>query len=54
MKFKERQRYVRGLYSGGTFCYEASALLGDARRGVVERAGRQEDSPMSGSRAATR
>ena len=22
------QRYVRGLYSGGTFCYEASALLG--------------------------
>jgi FdrA protein len=25
-----RQRYVRGLYSGGTFCYEASALLGAA------------------------
>jgi len=24
------QRYVRGLYSGGTFCYEASALLGEA------------------------
>ena len=23
------QRYLRGLYSGGTFCYEASALLGD-------------------------
>ena len=23
------QRYVRGLYSGGTFCYEASALLRD-------------------------
>ena len=22
------QRYLRGLYSGGTFCYEASALLG--------------------------
>ncbi len=22
------QRYVRGLYSGGTFCYEASLLLG--------------------------
>ena len=22
-----RQRYVRGLYSGGTFCYEASLLL---------------------------
>ncbi len=24
------QRYVRGLYSGGTFCYEASLLLGEA------------------------
>lgn len=24
------QRYLRGLYSGGTFCYEASALLGDS------------------------
>lgn len=23
------QRYVRGLYSGGTFCYEASMLLGE-------------------------
>jgi hypothetical protein len=23
------QRYLRGLYSGGTFCYEASALLGE-------------------------
>jgi hypothetical protein len=22
------QRYIRGLYSGGTFCYEASLLLG--------------------------
>jgi len=30
MKFKARQRYIRGLYSGGTFCYEACALLGDA------------------------
>ena len=30
MKFKKSQRYVRGLYSGGTFCYEASALLGEA------------------------
>ena len=30
MKFKGTQRYVRGLYSGGTFCYEASALLGEA------------------------
>jgi FdrA protein len=24
------QRYVRGLYSGGTFCYEASGLLSEA------------------------
>ena len=28
-KFKKGQRYIRGLFSGGTFCYEASALLGD-------------------------
>jgi succinyl-CoA synthetase alpha subunit len=30
VKFKKQQRFIRGLYSGGTFCYEASALLGDA------------------------
>jgi succinyl-CoA synthetase alpha subunit len=30
LKFKREQRYVRGLYSGGTFCYEASALLEEA------------------------
>ncbi|MCI0429930.1 MAG: acyl-CoA synthetase FdrA [Rhodospirillales bacterium] len=30
IKFKAGQRYIRGLYSGGTFCYEASYLLGDA------------------------
>jgi succinyl-CoA synthetase alpha subunit len=30
IKFKAGQRYIRGLYSGGTFCYEACALLGDA------------------------
>ncbi len=29
-KFTKKQRYIRGLYSGGTFCYEASALLGNA------------------------
>ena len=28
------QGYIRGLYSGGTFCYEASLLLGDALEGV--------------------
>jgi len=27
-KFAESQRYIRGLYSGGTFCYEATLLLG--------------------------
>jgi len=30
IKFKAKQRYIRGLFSGGTFCYEASALIGDA------------------------
>jgi succinyl-CoA synthetase alpha subunit len=30
MSFSKRQKFIRGLYSGGTFCYEASALLGDA------------------------
>ena len=29
-KLRKEQRYIRGLYSGGTFCYEASYLLGDA------------------------
>ena len=27
-KLKAGQKYVRGLYSGGTFCYESSILLG--------------------------
>ena len=26
-RFARAQRYIRGLYSGGTFCYEASLLL---------------------------
>jgi succinyl-CoA synthetase alpha subunit len=30
LRLSPKQRYLRGLYSGGTFCYEASALLGDA------------------------
>jgi succinyl-CoA synthetase alpha subunit len=30
LKLKSNQRYVRGLFSGGTFCYEACAILGDA------------------------
>ncbi len=29
-RLSARQRYVRGLFSGGTFCYEASMLLGAA------------------------
>jgi FdrA protein len=28
-RFAGTQRYVRGLYSGGTFCYEATLLLGE-------------------------
>ena len=28
IRFKKSQRYIRGLFSGGTFCYEASAILG--------------------------
>ena len=31
---KPGQRYVRGLYSGGTFCYEAALLLSQALQGV--------------------
>ena len=29
-RFAASQHFVRGLYSGGTFCYEASLLLGEA------------------------
>src|SRR5208337_1872810 len=29
-KFQPGQKYIRGLYSGGTFCFEASLLLSDA------------------------
>jgi len=29
-KFAAEQRYIRGLYSGGTFCFEASLLLSEA------------------------
>jgi hypothetical protein len=28
-RLARNQRYLRGLYSGGTFCYEASAILRD-------------------------
>ena len=30
ISFKKSQRFIRGLYSGGTFCYEATALLSNA------------------------
>ena len=30
LRFGKTQRYIRGLFSGGTFCYEASALIGNA------------------------
>ncbi len=30
LRLAPSQRYVRGLYSGGTFCYEALLLLGEA------------------------
>ena len=30
IRFSKKQKFIRGLYSGGTFCYEASALLGEA------------------------
>jgi succinyl-CoA synthetase alpha subunit len=30
LRFAKKQRYIRGLFSGGTFCYEASALIGNA------------------------
>jgi succinyl-CoA synthetase alpha subunit len=29
LKLTPKQRYIRGLFSGGTFCYEACALLGE-------------------------
>lgn len=35
VRFKPTQRYARGLYSGGTFGYEASLLLG-AKLGKIE------------------
>jgi succinyl-CoA synthetase alpha subunit len=34
-KLAPEQRYVRGLYSGGTFCYEATLLLLEAGIGEV-------------------
>ena len=39
------QRYVRGLYSGGTFCYEATLLLAEALADV------HSNTPVGGARA---
>jgi len=39
------QRYVRGLYSGGTFCYEASLLLGERFQSV------RSNTPVGGALA---
>jgi FdrA protein len=39
------QRYVRGLYSGGTFCYEATLLLAQALQGV------HSNTPVAGATA---
>ena len=33
-RFKPGQAWLRALYSGGTFCYEATLLLSNAVRGV--------------------
>jgi FdrA protein len=38
------QRYVRGLFGGGTFCYEASVLLGDCLSPVFS------NTPVGGSK----
>ena len=44
LKLKADQRYIRGLFSGGTFCYEASSLIGDAwSNAPVDKARHLED-----------
>lgn len=35
IRFQPSQRYIRGLFSGGTFCFEAAMLLKDISGGVV-------------------
>ena len=45
------QKYLRGLYSGGTFCYEATMLLGDLPGGILSNtpitSGQKLDNPFS-------
>jgi hypothetical protein len=45
--FKRGQAYLRGLYSGGTFCYEATLLLSRAIRDV------HSNTPVGGARELT-
>ena len=37
-KFNHQQKYMRGLFSGGTFCYEAQVLLSEIITGVYSNA----------------
>lgn len=51
-KYAPSQRFLRGLYSGGTFCYEASMLLRDLPGGILSNAPiapeQKLDDPWSG------
>ena len=56
VKLGAGQRYVRGLFSGGTFCYEAQLLLRRSLRpGLLQHTGRRGEpaSPTSGTAAST-
>jgi succinyl-CoA synthetase alpha subunit len=46
-KLRRGQKYVRGLYSGGTFCYEASLLLGEALSPVYSNTPVGKAAPLS-------
>jgi FdrA protein len=44
VRLKTDQRYIRGLFSGGTFCYEASSIIGEAwSNAPVDKAWRIKD-----------
>lgn len=47
LPFAPTQKFVRGLYSGGTFCYEASALLGRALGDVWSNASVRADRELA-------
>jgi FdrA protein len=46
-RFKPGQAYLRALYSGGTFCYEATLLLSNAGHGIYS------NTPVGGARELT-